>query len=303
MAASQKRHFADMTSWDDDIVLTQTTVKPASKVQKVVGGFAGKAKGVVGKAVKKAVKAGFTKQVKAILERQLEKKSIGAPAANPPTAIAIGSAGSNSQAQIYLTPNASTLVIPQGTGAASRIGDRVQVKKVMFRGSLTAGSYDATNNTLPSPMYVKMYFVTYKPSPTSNNNPTSTADFYRSGASTYAMNGAAADPFRVVNPESYTLHGTRLFKIGQAAFVGTPGGDVATGYGANNDFSYSAPFAIDVTKWVPKHIVWNDTTALPTSRALYVIIEATEAAGPTGSASNATAVTMYYDIAFDYVDA
>lgn len=219
-----------------------------------------------------SVKGAIAKQVRTSLARMAEKKEV----LSKVNGQSFGGGTGNTQLQIYLTPNASTLAISQGSSVAQRLGNKIRVKKGTFKGQLYAAPYDVGGNALPAPQNVKMYFVTDLINPQNNTNPTS-ANFFREGSSVQPMAGSSTDPFNEVNREQFKLWGTAEFKLGYAAFIPTPGLTAGYGYYTNNDFSENCKFDIDITKWLPKTLVFADTALLPTSRALYVIIESTNA--------------------------
>lgn len=76
----------------------------------------------------------------------------------------------------------------------------------------------------------------------------------------------------------------------------------APSYGnfTNNDYNLCAKFDIDITKWLPKTIVWDDSVTTPTSKMVYVVIEATgTAAAGVYSATNQIAAAIH----LSYTDA
>jgi len=269
-----------------------TTAKSGSYSNRgppVVGVVLGRSK-VGGKV--KASKA-FKAKVKAIIEREAEKKQKDSWISQT------GFGPGTSCLPISLTPNASTLTISQGSGVDQRLGNKVKIHKAMFRGYFSPAVYDALVNPAPQPMFVKMYFLTDKTAPTSATNPSAGGTgFYRQGATTSDMNGAQMDPVKEINTERFTVYGTRIFKVGWETFASGSGQAPTKGLYANNDFSMGPRFEIDVTKWMPKHIVWNDTSVTPTSRLLYCVLEATGVvdanAGPATTTNVCGAIHLTY---------
>lgn len=253
----------------------------------------------VKKAVPKAKYSGetFAAKVKRVMLRAAEKKQVDETLSQT----YFGSAATNSQLAIAMLPNASTLSISQGTAVNNRVGNRVRIKKVTFRGSIVPAVYDAAFNQIPQPQHVKMYFLSYKGDPNGTVAPL-TPPFYRSGATTSAMNGALTDPYKQLDHESLVVYKEVLFKIGPAANGGT--GAIATSqFYTNNDFKECQEFSFDVTKWCPKEIVFDDTTLAPTSRQLTCVVESTNAISGTAMGTTSSLVVgITYQIHIEYTD-
>lgn len=226
----------------------------------------------LGKVGAKDVKAtpAFRSAVKKVMAAQDEKKQKDSWLQNVP----FGAAGSC--AIIPLTPNAVTMTIVQGSAVDQRIGNKIRIKKATFRGTLSPASYNVTNNPVPQPTICKMYFLTYKTAPTTSPNPGGVA-FFREGSATSVMDGDTNDPHKEIDTENWTVHGTRTFVVGPAGTQDPSlGQSLAYSSVANNDAKSCVLFNIDITKYIPKKIVWNDAATTPTSKLVYCVIEATQ---------------------------
>lgn len=260
-----KRVFQD----DEDMIFTQmdppewTAVSKKAKVYKTTS---------LGKVGLKGAKTALNKQIRKVVDGKKEKKQKDSWIQND----TFGAGSANKQ--YTLTPNTATLTIVNGTNVDQRIGDKVEIKKATFKGVLNPLIYDSVTNQFPAPQLVKMYFLTDKVNPTQATDP-STLGFFREGATASAMDGDANDPYKEINTEYFHLYGSRIFKVGYASYNGT-GGAAGAQYKPNNDHQISNQFSIDVTKWMPKKIVWNDAGTNPTSRKLYVVCEAVNSPGP-----------------------
>jgi hypothetical protein len=284
-----KRFWNELNDGGVDVHMSQTlpsfagTRKKVKKVTISKKSYGGKSRG------------GLASAVKSVLASSAEKKTIGKVAS-----AFVGGGNFATNTNFYVTPDASAMVIAQGTGVSSRIGNRIQTTKCRLKGHFAPGVYNASTNGLPSPVIIKVYVLSSKDQPTVNVNPsTAGVPFYRTGATTFKMNGAIFDPYTDINLDAFTVHKTAMFKVGYAAFVENPGQSTGVGYYTNNDASICAQFDFDLTPYIPKHIDFNDTTALPTSRAVYVVCEATPMVTATG---NSQPAIIYYDIKYDFVD-
>jgi len=270
-----------------------------STVTTVTGGGGGKKSKKV-TVVKKSYSSkssgkGLAGAVKSVLASSAEKKTSGKI-----ISFTVGGGNYGSNTNFYVTPDTAAGVISQGTGIGSRIGNKVQTVRARIKGHFAPAPYNASSNPLPSPCWVRMYILSSKDQPVTNVNPSAVSvPFYRTGQTTFKMNGALTDPWADVNKDAFTLHKSMLFKVGAASYVENPGQSAGVGYYSNNDVSIGPSFDIDITPYFPKHIEWNDTTALPTSRAVYVALEATPIVQGT---SNSQPVLFYGDVIFDYID-
>lgn len=164
----------------------------------------------------------------------------------------------------------SAIDILQGTGNGQRVGNKVRVKKFMMKGTLLPKGSDV-NNPTPKPMQVKMYFFYDRTNPTAVPNPL--ADFYQFNSTSSAITGDLTDLWCPVNEDKYRLLGVRQFKIGFQEYWS--GSNVASTLGTgfpNNDFKLNANFSVNLKKWLPKLVRYNDNNADATSRGLFCMV-------------------------------
>lgn len=194
--------------------------------------------------------------------------------------------------------DATGVSVNQGPGAAGRIGNRIRTKKVMFRGNFVPRSYDGNLNTAPQPYVVTMWIVTDKSNPTAVPDGT---QLLQLGNTSITPTGITLDSMTPVNVDKYQLHGRYIFKLGHANYGGT-GTNVAFQSFSNNDFSLNCEFNLDVTKFMPTNVMFNDNVTLPTTKGVFVLISV---AGSTGTALANTAqpVNLNYTIDYQYTDA
>lgn len=95
----------------------------------------------------------------------------------------------------------------------------------------------------------------------------------------------------------------RTHKIGYAASGGSTSNGVAVAasqYFSNNDFKLSVRGAVDVTKWMPKTVKWNDAGEVNTTW-LFCLVQVVAADGSTlGYATKA--INMMAETQFSYID-
>lgn len=178
-----------------------------------------------------------------------------------------------------LTPNIGSLLIAQGVGQGNRIGNRVSTRRLTFKGYLLPSLITGV------PVYVKLWVLSYKPNRTQIAVPD--GSFIQVGNTTNFLTGTITDLLSTVNTDVWTVKKTKVWKLGFASYT--------TGIGeTNNDFSRAIMFSLDITKYVPKLVIFNDAANNPTTETVYAYLEALDAGGST----NLLGIT--YPAAIDY---
>lgn len=192
----------------------------------------------------------------------------------------------------------------QGVNTQSRIGNRVRTKQLLFKHTLSAAYYNAGSNTAPRPCFVRMMFFKDKQFGCQDllysDITGAGADLFENGATNQGYSGTLWDNQLDINLEDYTPCFERTYKIGQAADTGTgnqPGGQ----YFANNDFQFSISDRIDLTKYCPKDIVYNNNGAV-TTPWLFMVIQVVAATGDV-LAPGQSLVNIQTELTYRYTDA
>jgi len=202
---------------------------------------------------------------------------------------------------IPVAPTNGYLDIQQGTGAASRIGNRITTKRLMFKGTIVPNVYDTIFNPIVGPMQVKMWLFYNKIDPTNLPTPAVDADFYQNNNSEAGFTNDLIDLWKPVNTDLYRVLASRTFKLGSA--IPTTSSDTTASYvGSNNDFKYNCNFNINLTKMIPKITRYNDNNIDPTTRGLYCLFVAYRANGGAFTAS-ARPARVSYMLDYTYEDA
>lgn len=180
---------------------------------------------------------------------------------------------------IQLGPNnngTESLVIQQGVGVNSRVGNKIKTKYLMMKGTIVPLPYNATTNTAPAPLMVKMVVFYDRTNPTQEPQP-ATNMFQQQGANAGFFNDLT-DLWRPYNTDRYRILTTRSFKLGYANNGGT-GAQAGFQNLANNDFKMVANFKINLTKYYPKHVKYDDNAQEPTTRGLWCLFYYVAASG------------------------
>lgn len=198
-----------------------------------------------------------------------------------------------------VSPYAGGLSILQGTSAGTRIGNRVRLVSLKFKGSLYVQAYNVTLNPVPRPVLVKFWFYYAKNTPTVLTPPGT--DWFQLGGSSTALTNSLVDLWAPVNADQYTVVKQKTFKLGYASDTGT-GNQLAPQFFTNNDFKLNCNFSFNLTKYLPKIVKFNDNTANPSSRNLALAIQIVNADGSAPSSNSNIPGGMAYTLSVRYSD-
>lgn len=202
---------------------------------------------------------------------------------------------------IPCTPYGSVLDIPQGTGQGNRIGNRIKIKNLVFKGVIYPNQYQATNNTIPQPVQVVLWFFYRRSQP--SIIPSDLFGFFQEGNVTRNFQNDLTDVNGTVNNDSYRLLTKRVFKIGYADYeTSTAGLQPASMSFANNDFKLNRTFKINLTKYAIKMPKFTDSSQTPTSRGIFCIPQVIAASGGKLPGTQLLA-NMSYELSLSYEDA
>jgi len=195
-----------------------------------------------------------------------------------------------------ITPSTSGIDITSGAQQGDRIGNRLTTKKVTLDMIFWPAPYNVTTNPTPVPLEVIIWIIGLKES---NVLPTNLDDFFQNGNTTTDPNGTGVDVVKTYNKDKWVVHKRVVRKLGYAAYTGS-GPNAQAQYHSNNDFNLNQKVRLDLTKYCPKSVVWDDT-GNPTSRGVYIAIEAVPADGGQLNASY-TPARMYYNLNYQWCD-
>jgi len=196
-----------------------------------------------------------------------------------------------------LTP--STYSVAQGTGAADRRGNRVTIKKVMFRYLINPLPYNATTNPTPQPQEVQLLFANLKGNQRTVPTSGSMSIMYQTGNTSSPPTGSCTDLIKPFNYDAWNIKRRIIHKVGCATYGGT-GISVINQSFANNDFSYNIRRTIDITKLFPKVWYFDDTNNTATSNALYFMVQAVNADNTIASSTTLSqAIEFWLDVTYE----
>lgn len=246
----------------------------------------------------KGVSKPFKAMVNRAIARTEEKKESQLYSINTPLP-SVANAGWTASS-ISIAPSSTGFVIPNGTGQGNRIGNVIRTKKAVIKGILHQNTYDATTNSQPQPVQVRM--LIFKDKFNKSGQPAAVAlDLFQTGSTAVGPANDLADQMLDVNKDRYQVYHDQTFKLGFANFGGL-GNNTSFQSFSNNDFQLNCEFEVDVTKFIPKTIMYNDTAAAPMTDNLWMIFIPSFAAGGTMPA-NSTACNMSWSGSYQYTDA
>lgn len=241
-------------------------------------------KKVAKKGASKALRANFNRRVKAVIDRVSETKCLNYSIQNKQL-FNVASADWISSV-VNLLPEATggstwQYSCNQGTGESDRIGNEIRPTGLYLTGVLRANlAFDNTTNYNPCPLRVTMWLVRIKKHLTdSSTNLEQIVDntFFNAGNTSSGMFGTTLDLTRTPNPDQITVVMKKTFLLGASDYVSgfavNSGNNVSQRY-ADNGTTISRMFRIDLTKYLPKKLIFNDggNTTPVNARKMWLMI-------------------------------
>ena len=174
-------------------------------------------------------------------------------------------------------------VITQGVQKSQRVGNHVNVISASFRGRVNILPYNSLTNPAPAPVLLKMWLV----SSIVTNAPqvgsiAAWSSFFDINNSSIGFQGNTLDMFLPVNKELWRIHGTKQVKIGASA--------ASNAIPSPNSFYDNSPMSVPFSFAFGKHIKllkYDDTTAPPTNKNLYILFQVVNADGTNTALTSA----------------
>jgi len=241
--------------------------------------------------------------VKKTIHRMAENKTIGsqlALAGNPTNASSNGWVTNN----VYpLAFNDTTMICTQNNSQSGRIGNKVNVRKAVVSYILTPASYNATTNTEPKPIDVRVVIFSLKQEPVIgiNGSISQFGSFYQNGSGSAGFANNLSDQQQAINRDNFCVYYDKKVKLGYSSMPGT-GTNTAYQQFNNNDYKLNVMRKIDVTKYLSKTYGWNDSANRPHSgKQVYICFIPSSAVG-TNIGATQQLFGIWYDMKIDYED-
>lgn len=206
------------------------------------------------------------------------------------------------------------IVISQGVGQGSRIGNRIEVKGAYLNLQIQQSNlYDTTLNYNPVPLYVTAWIVSLKEGHTDNPDNLYAVivnSFFEAGNESTGFTGRLVDLTMVPNKNLVTVHNKRTFKLGFAQYVSAFGVNAAPNGSqqwANNDFGLTK--LIRMRLKFKRIMRFNDGSNRPNMRNQYLFFttarldnELSQTGGAVPSLNGPKPITVNYNVTINYTD-
>lgn len=190
--------------------------------------------------------------------------------------------------------------IAQGLGQGDRIGNTIRPRSVYFNYVLHPIPYAAVGNPQPTPQDVIIFFGKVKNSRAQQPIASDFAKLWQKGNTSVGPYSTTLDMCQEINKDWFTVYKIVRHKVGCAGYTGT-GNQAGPQYFINNDYKYNIIRRLNITKYVPKIVKFNDTTAQNTNDGLWMWAMCVNADGTTNV--NYTPLYMDVSLQFQYEDA
>lgn len=244
---------------------------------------------------KVAPKTSVKMMIKRALDRRIENKEV----CNTDAYFEFYQNGSGSISPSVI--NSLNPIIVQSVGENGRVGNAVNLKSAYLKGYLTMAQ-SAGNSAVPAQVNgqwnVRIFIGRLK---TSIASPTSAdlTSLLRVGGSTFAFD--STNPLslvRRVNTELFTIYYDKIHKIGTQTGTGSTTGGIH-----NNDYQLSKFININLTKYLKKKLIFQDTSInTPTNSGLYIFGGLVDSIS-SAFTSTTPFVSLTYDLLYSYEDA
>lgn len=195
---------------------------------------------------------------------------------------------------IAVGPNSTSCHIAQGVQNGYRIGNKITTRSLWMKGTLHPTQYDATTNPAVVPQQVRMVVFYDRQQP--NLPPAPGSDFFQFGNVNMGFLNDLTDLWRPYNTDRYRILTQRTYKLGAAVHEG-PGNNPSLSNSANNDFKLNINFRINLTKYYPKIVKFDENNLQPQTRSLFVFWYTCSS---VGNAYAAAAMPAQVEYMFEY---
>lgn len=252
--------------------------------------------------------AKLTDIVKALCKREIDKTTELKTATVTSAVLDLPNyANSNTDNNVIpLVPDSSALTISQGTAASQRIGNTIRVRKVYLHLSLFPSPYNATENSVPIPQDVICYIFSLRANESSQLAAVRTfcgSSFFDAGGSVQGFSGDLSDFMKRPNTDAVIVHKRFLLKLGAANYETNTGTQANNFSYANNDYKLNCIRRMDITKFIPKNIKFEDTATTIQNNPVYLVMSPCPCDG--GAAADTTSAipcTYSYGLTYEFTD-
>lgn len=250
------------------------------------------------KAPTKSVSLAVKKYVKRTIHSQIENKVV-----NIERVSSFGSVLTDSNLNMFpMCPYTSLFPVPIGTTNGTRVGNQIKTRRVILSYVLrpTPYSSSAANNN-PQPFHAQMFLGRYKQASGILPTGLELTTLFDNGSSSFGPISDLGDLCADINKDAWDIKKKWSHKVGTAIFSG-PGNLQNFGFFANNDFALNVVKKMDITRYCPKTIKFNDAAGSTQGPNLFLFYQAIPTTGGIFQANERPANLDYW-ISYTYEDA
>ena len=190
--------------------------------------------------------------------------------------------------------------IIRGNAQSDKLANEIRTRKCMFSFCLHQAPWSSDNNTAPEPQDIIMFIGKVKNAKPQKPVAADYAKLFQNGSASRGSGSTTIDHCFFTNSDYFTIYKRLKFKVGNAITDGT-GGSANYQFNANNDYKLNIAKTLNLTKYCPKVVKFNDDVAEPTNDGLWLWAYTVNANGTFTAAH--TPATMDYNIYYEYEDA
>lgn len=201
-----------------------------------------------------------------------------------------------------LTPYTGLLNITQGVGSANRTGNEVKTRKVMLKYVIFPRAYNVTDNNTLRPCYLQLFLGYVKNSSGITPIASDFTQLYNYNNTVNPVLGQLFDLNQTINSDYWCIKKYWTHKIGFSTALNSSGGSPTNAYLANNDFPMSVVKKLDITKFYPKTLKFNDVSTTISGPGLFFFWQCIAADGTT-LASSQLPIVFEWQLNLEFEDA
>ena len=251
--------------------------------------------------IKKGTGASVSQNVKAYVKKAIHVSNENKSVQLQYTTSLYGVNGSSTLNAFPVCPYTGYLTVAQGVGQNGRVGNSIKTRSLMFRYVLRPLAYDATINSVPQPYEVQMLFCRVRNNPTSIPASAEVNNLFQLNNASLGPQGTLEDLCVPFNKDYWEILKVQRHKIGYAENTGS-GAQITSSYLANNDFKLNVVNSVNLTKYYPKTVKFNDTTNTPTTKGIFLLINVISAVSSAAIPATQLPVRIHSYIDYQYED-
>lgn len=223
-----------------------------------------------------SVSTKIKKYVKREIHKNIEDKHVSIN-----QQVAFGNVTESPDLNVYpVMPYPGYTNIPQSVLVSGRIGNSIKIRKVMLNYTLVSLPYDATTNAIPQPIICQFFLGNVRNS--RGVIPSVVAGDFNQivdvGSTSSALAGNLQDLACEFNKDYWDMKKVWTHKLGYAAYQGT-GNEPNAQFRANNDYKLNHIKKLNITKYCPKIVKFNDGTNQQQGSNLFFMFQCVASGG------------------------